>query len=225
MYEGGSELKVYVVTAGDYSDYHIEAIFTNETVANQYANLDSDRNVEEYEVDVESVSADPTKLVYFVTYDFETDTIKTLCLTSGNSRGDDFVYEYQTVFGFYVSPSETLNNSVRMFGMHSDWIKRIAQDRFYMYCDAHETSRHELIQKKEERSERFLRQYKMYSTSIPSYDDGMFNPYWHADRRMPELMKKYNEEHGTFPDADMLRKLYDEQVQEVKYKHEHDELR
>lgn len=58
--------KVFIVTAGEYSDYHIDAVFTDENMANQYANLDSDRNVEEYETDIESVEADPNKLIYCV---------------------------------------------------------------------------------------------------------------------------------------------------------------
>ena len=213
-------MKVYVVTAGDYSDYHIEAIFTNETIANQFANLDSDRNVEEYEVDVESVEADPNKLVYLVSYNFETDKIETLCLTAGRDRSDDYIYEHQNVFVFYVSPSETLNNSVRMFGMHSDWLKRIAQDRFYMYCDAHETSRQELLEQRKKRDEEFEKRYPMYTTSLRTDGDGLFNPYFSADGRMPQLMKKYVEEHGVYPDMETLKKLYDEQVREVKDEHD-----
>ena len=44
-------MKVYVVTAGCYSDYHIEAVFTDEQAARLYAHMDSDREVEEYDAD------------------------------------------------------------------------------------------------------------------------------------------------------------------------------
>ena len=212
-------MKVYVVTAGEYSDYHIDAIFTNEDIANQYANLDSERNVEEYETDIESVNPDPNKLVYFVTYDFEKDKIDTLCLTSGHSRGEDFVYDYQTVFGFYVSPSETLDNSIRMFGHNSDWLKKIAQDRFYMYCDTHETSRSELIQKKTDR----YRKYNFITTSIgPNMHDPPFSPNFVASQQMAGVMKKYFEEHGEYPDMCTVRKLFDEQRQEAIKEHGED---
>ena len=49
-------MKVYVVTAGCYSDYHIEAVFTDEQTARLYAHMDSDRNVEEYDADSVSIS-------------------------------------------------------------------------------------------------------------------------------------------------------------------------
>lgn len=159
-------MKVYIVTSGEYSSYSIDAVFTNETIANQYANLNSDRNVEEYETDIESVHPDPNKLVYFVGYNFETDKIETLFLTSVNSICEDMVYDFQTVFRFYVSTSETLDNSIRRFGHNSDWLLKIAQDRFYMYCDAHETSRQELIQKKIDRYKQYEDIYPMYKTSF-----------------------------------------------------------
>jgi len=48
-------MKVYIVTSGDYSDYHIEAVFTNEEQANLYCALHAGRwdspSVEEYETD------------------------------------------------------------------------------------------------------------------------------------------------------------------------------
>lgn len=43
--------KVYVVTAGEYSDYHIEKVFSSKRLANLYSMLDSDRHVETYDVD------------------------------------------------------------------------------------------------------------------------------------------------------------------------------
>lgn len=44
-------MKVYVVTSGCYSDYQIEAVFTDPVMANAYANVNTDRRVEEYEAD------------------------------------------------------------------------------------------------------------------------------------------------------------------------------
>lgn len=44
-------MKVYVVTSGSYSDYHIDAVFTDPVMAKSYANLGSGREVEEYEAD------------------------------------------------------------------------------------------------------------------------------------------------------------------------------
>ena len=220
-------MKVYIITAGEYSSYHIEAVFTDENMAQQYANLDSDRNIEEYETDIESVNPDPTKLIYRVSYNFENNKVETLYLTSGYNKEDDCIHDWSlNVFDFYVSPHETLNDSIRMYGMHSDWLHKIAVDRFYMYCDAHETSRQELIEKKKKRDDEFHKRYMLYTTSSATVDgDGLFNPYWHADRRMPDLMKQYFAEHGTYPDTDTLKKMYAEQTEEVKAKHEQDKLR
>lgn len=218
-------MKVYVVTSGFYSDYHIDAIFTNEDMANMYANLDSDRNVEEYETDIESIEADPNKLIYSVDYNFETLTIESLCLTSGYNKEEDHVNDSTLCdFMFYVGPTETLNHSIRLYGRSSDWLMKIAQDRFYMYCDAHNTSRHELLEKRKERHQAFLKHYQIYKTSIdtsgPNMHDPPFNVYWYADGRMTDHMKKYFEEHGKYPDIYTLQKMYDEQVQEVKADHE-----
>lgn len=45
-------MKVYIVTDGDYSDYHIEAVFTDKEKAEMYAALHCKDNVEEYDADV-----------------------------------------------------------------------------------------------------------------------------------------------------------------------------
>ena len=44
-------MKIYVVTSGTYSNYGIEAVFTDHKKAKQYANLNSGREIEEYESD------------------------------------------------------------------------------------------------------------------------------------------------------------------------------
>ena len=44
-------MKVYIVTDGDYSDYHIEAVFTNKEKAETYAALRCYDCVEEYDAD------------------------------------------------------------------------------------------------------------------------------------------------------------------------------
>ena len=44
-------MKVYIVTDGDYSDYHIEAVFTDKEKAEKYASLHCYDAVEEYDAD------------------------------------------------------------------------------------------------------------------------------------------------------------------------------
>ena len=46
--------KIYIVTSGCYSDYHIEAVFTTQDKANDYVQQNgTDYNIEEYELDKE----------------------------------------------------------------------------------------------------------------------------------------------------------------------------
>ena len=42
--------KVYIVTSGAYSDYHIDAVFINEEKAKAYCECHTDRQIEEYEL-------------------------------------------------------------------------------------------------------------------------------------------------------------------------------
>lgn len=42
------EQKIYVVTSGEYSDYHIDAVFTDEKLAKEFADRDPEYMVEEY---------------------------------------------------------------------------------------------------------------------------------------------------------------------------------
>lgn len=39
---------IYVVTSGDYSDYHIDGVFTDKAMAELFAKKDYDRNIEEF---------------------------------------------------------------------------------------------------------------------------------------------------------------------------------
>lgn len=45
----------YVVTSGEYSDYHIDGVFSDEEKANVFADKKSDRGVEEYDIDDEQM--------------------------------------------------------------------------------------------------------------------------------------------------------------------------
>ncbi len=45
----------YVVTSGEYSDYHIDGVFSDEEKANVFADKESGRSVEEYDVDDEQM--------------------------------------------------------------------------------------------------------------------------------------------------------------------------
>lgn len=48
-------MKIYIVTDGIYSDYHIEAVFTTRENAERYAAIHSCSYIEEYEADAEQI--------------------------------------------------------------------------------------------------------------------------------------------------------------------------
>lgn len=57
--------KVYAVTSGDYSAYHIDRIFSTEEVARQFAAIDDKYDVEEFDLDEDF---DQTKLYKYDVY-------------------------------------------------------------------------------------------------------------------------------------------------------------
>jgi len=207
---------VYVVTSGEYSAYGIEAVFTQEESATSYANLDSSRRVETYTSDNISVQFNGSQHMFEVTYDISEDKITHMSPTAKAFEREDHVAEYSLVeFVFCLVPSKHVYESIKKDSVNSKQLLKIARDRFAAYCVEHETSRQGLLDRKKKRDEERNRRYHLATTSI---GDGLFNPYWHADRRMPTLMEAYHAEHGVYPDTETLRKMYDEQVEEVKKK-------
>ncbi len=71
-------MTVYVVTDGEYSDYHIEAVFTNKEQAEIYAAIYG-YNVEEYETD--EIKIDPQEL--YIRYEIKlSNELKVLSASS-----------------------------------------------------------------------------------------------------------------------------------------------
>lgn len=58
---------VYVVTEGSYSDYHIEAVFTDRDQANNYLKLYPDCEIEEYEADAIKIDVNKIRYEWFAT--------------------------------------------------------------------------------------------------------------------------------------------------------------
>ena len=46
-------MKVYVITSGEYSDYGIDAVFTDKALAEEYADRNPSRRIETYEANKE----------------------------------------------------------------------------------------------------------------------------------------------------------------------------
>ena len=59
--------KIYVVTEGEYSDYHVVAVFDNKDEAEQYAHIMAKSDVEEYELNPELPTwINPNLQLYYV---------------------------------------------------------------------------------------------------------------------------------------------------------------
>jgi len=62
-------MKVYIVTSGTYSDYHIEAVFLTEEKAKAYIDIHGDfdnRNIEEFDADRENLNREIAKYTVFI---------------------------------------------------------------------------------------------------------------------------------------------------------------
>ena len=104
-------MKVYVVTAGSYSDYHIEKVFTDKAKAAEYAEwLCGSNPIEEYDTEDDLVVNKYYKiLVSMRVYDFKSDSPKVLilkeCEANFYSRGYIYYTDYHKYGGDYFDIS------------------------------------------------------------------------------------------------------------------------
>lgn len=130
-------MKIYVVTSGCYSDYHIEAVYTDEDKAKAYANLHSDRTVEKYEADTVSVTADP--LYARVCYKPKYNVISAISTNEwwfgrlSHPRPDEYT-KYNDVFTFYCVLSDRTKEDIEKNGNDSSLLLKAAQDRWARFC-------------------------------------------------------------------------------------------
>lgn len=208
-------MKVYVVTSGEYSDYHIEKIFTDKMQAHLYSMLDSDRTVEPYNTDDVSVEIKHRflKIVYNLNWE-KIDGIE-LC---GKEIKPHIDRKYGRYFEFTVSlQDKKLYSNIMRYGKYCGMIRKITSDKFAQYLYEHDTTREDLIKKADEKWERQRNpNYIFLSSSMscsPETIPGVeLTPYARANAGMPIVMKKYKDEHGEFPDYATLQQLYSEQL-------------
>ena len=198
-------MKVYVVTAGDYSDYHIEKVFLYREAARLYAMMDADRDVEEYEVDGdETVSAMPYVVVR---YNFRNNCIREmeLCMKPEVPHvQDDWYFDF--IFTLSLS-NKKLYNSIMRYGKASGMVKKIATDKFAEYLYEHGTNREELIRKREERYA--SNRYPMYTTSIHTDAVGEY---------LTEFLNKHVAENIPLPSLPELQCMAEQKRKELEFK-------
>ena len=100
----------YVVTSGEYSDYHIDGVFSDKEKADFFADKDNDRSVEEYDIDDEQMlrQEDWYKVKIYVGESFESKdvSVRKLSYNSENKPFDAVLFsktqENCRYFSFYL---------------------------------------------------------------------------------------------------------------------------
>ena len=101
----------YVVTSGEYSDYHIDGVFSDKEKAAFFADKDNDRSVEEYDIDDEQMlrQEDWYKVEIYVGQSLESKdvSVRKLSYNSENKPFDAVMFsktqEDRRYFSFYLA--------------------------------------------------------------------------------------------------------------------------
>ena len=130
-------MKVYVVTAGCYSDYHIEAVFTDPETAKAFANIDSDREVEEYDADsVKMAEAGIKARIWYDPKHNEINGIDTGDYVQERWRPWPDEYMYRGLCVYRKLSARTLKD-VQMHGKKSPLLLKVMQDAWAQYKAEH----------------------------------------------------------------------------------------
>lgn len=101
----------YVVTSGKYSDYHIDGVFSDEEKADFFADKDSDRGVEKYDIDDEQMLRQENwyEVEIYIGQSLEPKdvSVRDLSYVSGNKLFDAVMFskteEDRRYFSFYLA--------------------------------------------------------------------------------------------------------------------------
>ena len=152
-------MKIYLVTEGEYSDYHIEAVFTDREKAFAYAILDPYRNVEEYTADSTDVSMDRSKWLH-VEYNVIRKYVNSIWF-SANEITPDMVTPTSDYFAFSIPLSnKRVYDSLVKRWKKSTVLKKIAEDTLAQYLYGLGISREELLRRQRRNWEKtFMNKY------------------------------------------------------------------
>lgn len=198
--------RVYVVTSGCYSDYHIEAVFSDKKHAEIYANLDSDRRVEPYTLDNVKLES---KATLSVCYDIEKECIKNINVDEGYSEPRIDV-DYYCIFSYSVSISGMVLEDVQQHGMQSKMLLKITRDMLAMELDKRGTSREELVRNAEKKRIEMERQFmgRHYFTASTAFPENL---------KVAAELKQMIAEGKDLPDAyGVARMIDDARAEDVK---------
>lgn len=167
-------MKVYVVTAGCYSDYHIEAVFTDPVMANAFANINSEREVEEYEADsVKMAEAGIKARIRYSPKKNEIESIDTGDYVQERWRPGHDTYEYNSLFVYRKLSSRTLQD-VMSYGKKSPILLKILQDAWAAYKNEHWIE----LEKEDKEEEVWLQATPEEMSKAFQKIAGMYNAYF-----------------------------------------------
>ena len=199
-------MKIYVVTEGHYSDYHIEQVFTDKKRARAYANLYPERHLETYVADRVSVKYEKQeKHGLYVAYDFKNNKIDSYSFGELEGIPDSVDSSWaHPIFRFEVEASERLYYDIaEHHGYKSPLLLKIAQDRFASYCYENFKNADEILREKEAEKERWMLAHTplwMASSSSVSAANTI-----NAD--INRILKQKIENEEPLPDAGKLTKM------------------
>jgi len=211
-------MNVYVVTAGDYSDYHIVQIFTDRTKAHLFSLLDSDMRVEEYVTDDKELTI--RKGYLLVSYNYRYGQFYDVTLT-GRQVKPKITNEWRNPFVFTIPLSnERVFKNITRYGKNSKVILKIAQDKFAEYCYEHNTSKEELIRKQDDKLYRKVYRYNLATTSSNCHYEEPFNLKKEVSEKVTTVLKQRIADGEPLPLTEELETIYYSKVAEVKKEHE-----
>jgi len=185
-------MRVYVVTSGSYSEYHIEEIFTDHKKAQIYANLNSDRSIEEYDTDqVDFDSVENSERRFIIWYEIEEDRIADIEQTSYDLPAELQEIYTSPRFRFCVNASLQLFEEIKAHGTNGPILKKVAQDTLAEFLYQKGTSREEYIRQYRKEHTEPRQPYVNSSTSSSiDYPLGLMSMLW-------EQMEKENDDNGS----------------------------
>ena len=209
--------RVYVVTSGDYSDYHIEQIFSSREKAHLYSLLDPDRCVEEYYMD--DIELKATHKYLLVSYDYRYGHNHEFMLRNTPLK-PRISKEWRNNFEFTIPmDNDRIYKNIVRYGKHSKVILKIAQDKFAEYLYEHNTSKEELIRKLDKKYNRIPYGFASTSSDFTLPD---WRPQLEVNKRVATVLKQMIVDGKPLPATEELQTIYDVTLDEVKKEHEQD---
>ena len=212
--------RVYVVTSGEYSDYHIEKIFSDIVKAHMYSLLDPDRRVEEYYID--DVELNTNKPYLLVSYDYKWNQAHEFMLRNTPLK-PRISKEWGRHFEFTIPLSdERIYKNICRYGKNSKVVLKIAQDKFAEYLYEHNTTKEKLIQKHEEEYRKKSTGYYSLASTSSGFDNSAYRQRLVVNERVATALKQMIVDGKPLPPVEELQTIYDVTASEVEKEHEQD---